>query len=727
MNKAHEDVASLASTTPANRNVYRYADLRRVLAPRSVAVLGASPRAGSFGERTLKNLAGFQHPVYAVNAKYDEILGQRCYACVADLPEVPDCAFIAANRDAVESLVLECADAGVGGVVIYAAGYAETGKEERLAQQERLRQIARKRDIRIIGPNCIGVFNFFDAMIGSFAPGIRLAGQPAPHAVGIASQSGAIGIAMLQAAEAGVSFSHILTSGNSVDVDVADYVAYLAEAPECRAIGCLFEGMAQPARMLEAAAIAWENDKPLVVFKLATGEQGAQAAMSHTGSLAGSQAAYAAAFEKAGAIMVDNYEALVETTAFFAKAPRPRARGVAVASTSGGASIMAADKAEVHGVPLPQPHEANQTILDEHIPEFGSARNPCDVTAQVVNNPSSLGAVGDALLRDDHYGALIHPSAFAADFSAQRMTLFNEMALRHGKPVCIVWLPLWLDGPGALEAEKLPGTSLFRSMDRCFAALASWHHREDRRQREATDVVPSWVDDGVRQRVALKLQQCGNKVLTERETKDVLSAYGVPVVEEALVHSADEAAVQASRVGLPAVLKVESPDLPHKTEAGVIRLDLRTREDVEAAYEEVMANALKVEPSPRIHGVLVQPMVPPGLEIMVGARVDPQFGPLIVVGLGGIFVELMRDTVVDMAPVSPARAREMLAQLKGHAALNGFRGSEPVDRERLSEIISRLSVFAADHRDLIAELDVNPLICAGSRVVVVDGLIARGS
>ncbi|MDR5804848.1 acetate--CoA ligase family protein [Caballeronia sp. LZ001] len=727
MNKVHERVVVAQPPTLDDRGVYRYSDLRRVLAPGSVAVLGASPRAGSFGERTLKNLAAFQKPIYAVNAKYDEILGQRCYASVADLPEVPDCAFIAANRDVVESLVLECANAGVGGVVVYAAGYAETGKAERQAQQQRLRLIAREHNIRIIGPNCIGIFNFFDGMIGSFAPGIELAVRPAGHAVGIASQSGAMGIAMLQAAQTGTSFSHILTSGNSVDVDVADYVAYLAEAPECRAIGCLFEGMAQPARMLEAAQIAWENDKPLVIFKIATGEQGAQAALSHTGSLAGSQAAYKAAFERSGVIMVDNYEALVETTTFFAKAPRPRAHGVAVASTSGGASIMAADKAEIHGVALPQPHEENRAILDEHIPEFGSSRNPCDVTAQVVNNPSSLGAVGNALLQDDHFGALIHPSAFAADFSAQRMSLFNEMALRHRKPVCIVWLPLWQDGPGALDAEQLPGTALFRSMDRCFAALAAWHKREDLRNSGGADVVPSWVDENVRRAAAGKLGASDNTVLTERETKEILAAYGVPVVEEALVQSADDAAEQAARVGLPVVLKVESPDLPHKTEAGVIRLHLKTQDDVRTAYEEVVANAMKVVPTPRIGGVLVQPMIPPGLEIMVGAKIDPQFGPLIVVGLGGVFVELMRDTVVDVAPVSPARAEAMLGRLKGQAALNGFRGSEPVDRQRLAEIISRLSVFATNHSDIVAELDVNPLICAGSRVIVVDGLIARKS
>ena len=293
--------------------------------------------------------------------------------------------------------------------------------------------------------------------------------------VGIASQSGALSQSLAQSIETGVSVSHTFSAGNQVDVDVADLVAYLAEEDACRSIVCVFEGMSQPQRLLEAADLAWRNGKPLLIHKIATGQLGSEAAVSHTGSLAGSNAAYLAAFERAGAILVDDFEALMEAAAFFAKAPPPKARGVAVVATSGGAAIMAADKAEEHGVPMPQPSAAATAVLLQHIPDFGSARNPCDVTAQVVNNPQSLWACGEALLADEQYGALVMPQPVAFDFHTPRIAALGELSHKHGKITCNVMVSQWLQGPGALEAEMNPHVAQFRSMDRCFAALAAWH------------------------------------------------------------------------------------------------------------------------------------------------------------------------------------------------------------------------------------------------------------
>ena len=270
--------------------VYRHADLTRLLHPASIAVIGASTRAGSFGERVLMNLQHYGGRVYPVNARYERIGDQRCYPNVNALPEVPDCAVVTAPREAVEEIVLECAAAGVGGVIVFASGYAETGREDRIAEQQRLAAIARESNMRIVGPNCIGVVNAPLDMRVTFMD-ITPIPPPRKHSIGMVSQSGALGMALAQAVVRGVSFSHVLTSGNSCDVDMADYISYLADDPSCAAIACVFEGMAEPERMLVAAEIAWQRDKPLIVFKMATGEQGAAAAMSHTGSLAGSQAA----------------------------------------------------------------------------------------------------------------------------------------------------------------------------------------------------------------------------------------------------------------------------------------------------------------------------------------------------------------------------------------------------------------------------------------------------
>jgi acyl-CoA synthetase (NDP forming) len=701
-------------------SVYHHADLTRLLHPASVAVIGASTRAGSFGERVLHNLRHYGGRVYPVNARYERIGEHRCYPDVAALPEVPDCAVVTAAREAVEEIVLDCARAGVGGVIIFASGYAETGKQDRIAQQHRLAAIARETGIRIVGPNCIGVVNAPLDMRVTFMD-ITPIPPPRRQSIGMVSQSGALGMALAQAVMRGMSFSHVLTSGNSCDVDMADYISYLVDDPSCAAIACVFEGMAEPERMLLAAERAWERDKPLIVFKMATGEQGAAAAMSHTGSLAGSQAAYRAVFRRAGAILVDDYEALAETAAFFAKAPPPKAKGVAVVAASGGAAIMAADRAEQFGVALPQPNNAVREILTSHIPEFGSARNPCDVTAQILANPESLNACADALLGDATYGALVVPQTYGYGPSAKRIPVYDSLGAKHGKITCIVWQSEWLEGPGVKEAEEAEHVALFRSMPSCFAALAAWHWRAEKRAAGTPMHEPTPAE--TMEQASRLMSIAGGQTLTEREAKEVLVLYGVPVVGERVAQSAEEAVNAAGALGYPVVLKVESPDLPHKTEAGVVRLNLRDADEVRAAFQTIMAKAHAVTPPPRINGVLVQKMMPQGVEMVIGARIDPLFGPLVVVGLGGILVELLQDSALAPAPVTHDEALGLLAQLKGARLLDGFRGMPSVDRNRLADVICRVAAFAADHRDMIVELDVNPLICTGEHITAVDALI----
>ncbi|MSQ21576.1 MAG: CoA-binding protein [Betaproteobacteria bacterium] len=707
------------------RSVYRHAALARLLHPASIAIIGASPTPGSFGARTLGNLARFQGRIYPVNAKYRNVGELTCYPSIDALPEAPDAVVITTPRESVEPLVQACIAKNAGGIVLYASGYAETAKPERIAAQLRLAALARESGVPLIGPNCIGVVNYLNDAAMTFS-GLPRSAQPHAATVGIISQSGALGFAMAQAVERGMAISHVLTAGNSADVDVADQVAYLADDPGCKVIACIFEGMAQPLRFIEAAAIAWRVNKPLVVYKVATSEQGATAAMSHTGSLAGSQMAYRSAFERAGVIIVDHCEALMETAAFFAKAPAPTARGVAVVATSGGAAIMAADQAERHGVPLPQPSAAVRAVLEAHIPEFGSARNPCDVTAQVLANPQSIGVCGDALMSDAAYGAIVIPQVYSYDPAIPRIKTFSDLAEQHGKMTCNVWVTEWLEGPGVREAERAPRMALFRSMDRCFAALAAWHRREEHRRRPPR-VLRRASDANAKDTAAALISAAKHTTLVERQAKQVLAAYGIPVVAERIVHSPDAALRAAHEIGLPVALKIESPDLPHKTEADVVRLNLRTDAAVRAAYDEILSNAQRNAPRAKVDGVLVQPMIGAGVEVIIGARVDPLFGPLIVVGLGGILVEVMQDSALALAPVTHDEAHGLLASLKGAALLQGFRGRPAVDQDRLADLVQRASELVADLADAIVELDVNPLICSTDRMVAVDALIVRRS
>ena len=706
------------------RPVYRHAELDRVLNPKNVCIVGASPKTGSFGERVLANLAGFAGNIYLVNAKYDKIGDRRCFPSMDSLPENPDCVAVVAPRDAVEDIVLDAARLRVGGVILYASGYAETRLPERIELQRRLGNIGIETGLKILGPNCLGIANYCRRARITFSE------YPAPRelrgvSIGIASQSGALAQAMAQAVECGALISHVFSGGNQADVDVADFVAYLADEPSCHAIACAFEGMAHPQRLLQAAQIAWRSGKPLLINKIATGTLGAEAAISHTGSLAGSDSAYRAAFERGGAIVVEEFEGLMEAAAFFAKAPPPQARGIAVLAASGGAAIMAADKAELYGISLPQPSDAVRLILEANIPDFGSARNPCDVTGQVVNNPLSMPACSDALLSDAAYGALVVPQTLVFDTYKTRLASLASQSKQYGKIACSVLISNWLQGPGTLEAETDPHVALFRSMDRCFRTLAAWHHRADLRERGERRLIRV-ADPNAAKRAARLIAAAPNGRLTERESKAILSVYGIPTVREIGADSLKSALAAAAQLGFPVALKAESADIAHKTEAGVVALNLCSAAELSTAYERVMASARSSAPAAKINGVLIQPMVPAGIEMFVGARVDPLLGALIVVGFGGVLVELLRDSVVDLAPIDADEAVRMLCKLEGRALLDGFRGGPAVDLLKLADIIVRVSEFAADQQGIIAEADINPIICSGERMIAVDALIVRG-
>ncbi len=671
----------------------------------------------------LTNLAGFGGNIYLVNAKYDSIGDRRCYPSLAELPENPDCAAVVAPRDAVEDIVLQAARLRVGGVILYASGYAETRLPERIELQHRLCSIGLESGLKILGPNCLGIANYLRRARISFSD------YPAPRempgkSIGIASQSGALSQSLAQAIECGVSVSHAFSAGNQADVDVADLVAYLADEPSCHSIACVFEGMAHPHRLLEAARIAWRNGKPLLINKAATGILGAEAAISHTGSLAGSDSAYRAAFERGGAVIVEEFEGLMEAAQFFAKAPPPKARGIAVLAASGGAAIMAADQAELYGISLPQPGHEVRCILEANIPDFGSARNPCDVTGQVVNNPLSMPACSDALLSDAAYGALVVPQTLAFEMYKSRLDSLALQSERHGKITCSVLVSNWLQGPGTLEAERSPRVALFRSMERCFRTIAAWHHRADLQLR-GERVAPRVADPGAAKHAARLIAAARADRLNERESKAILQLYGIPVVPELAAQSIESLLAAAEKLGFPLALKVESPDIVHKTEAGGVALNLRSVAELRTAYDQVLKGARKFAPRAKIDGVLLQPMVPPGLEVVVGARIDPLLGPLIVAGFGGVLVELLRDSALELAPINQGEAARMLRKLKGAALFDGFRGGPPIDMLRLADILVRVAEFAADQQQLISELDINPMICAGGTMTAVDALIVR--
>ena len=446
---------------PDSRAAYTRAELARLIAPRSVAVVGASARAGSFGMRTLDNLAHYGGAIYPVNAKYERIGERACYASLAALPQSPDCVVLVVPREGVEAALEEAAAARAGSVIVYASGYGEMAREDAGRAQRRLAGIARAAKMPMLGPNCMGLINHALGAGLSFIPEYTRAPRQA-GSIAVVSQSGALGYSLAQAWERGLGIRYFFSVGNSADIDVGDLIAAMAEDPDCKAIACLFEGAASAARMREAGERARRAGKPVIVYKLGTSEDGAAAARSHTGSLAGSAVAWRALFERAGFIPVEDFDALLEYARFFAAAGRPLARGVAVISGSGGAGVMAADKAAKHGVPMPQPLETTGAALRGLVPEFGAARNPCDPTGQVLNNPDSFGQCCRALLADPQYGALVVPGTVAVVETAKdRVPAMTALTREQAKPVVLVWLSEWLQGPGSGDYEKEERIPLF--------------------------------------------------------------------------------------------------------------------------------------------------------------------------------------------------------------------------------------------------------------------------
>ena len=710
---------------PAARALYHHDDLRRLINPKVVAVVGASETRGTFGERTLSNMAGFTGKVFAINPKYQNLLGRPCVPSLADMPESPDCVVLCVARPMVEGMIEAAAAAKAGGVIVYASGFAETAKPDRIEAQQRLIELSQRTGVRVVGPNCVGLANTSSAAGLNFMPDYAGMGHRRGP-IGIVSQSGALGYTVLQGMERGIGFSHYLAAGNSCDVDVCDFISYLAEDDNTKSIVCLLEGVKDGGRFLLAARKARDAGKALIVYKTGNSETSSKAAMSHTGTMVGSVVAYRTAFEETGAIAIDDLEAVLETASFFAKTGAPTGgRGVGILSTSGGAAVICADKAEAHGVPLPALEAKTAKALHEVVPDFGSVANPSDLTAEVLKTSETFGFCLDAFMNDAGFSALVMPMIFAhASSSGARAPTIVEAAARTDRPLAVVWMNEWYQGPGSELLDADPRVCMFRSADRCFATLRAWFDWHERRARpQAPAGRRSSPSAGQDARAIVSEARSRGAALSETKFKRILACYGIAIPREIVARDPEQAAAAASQIGGPVAIKIVSPDILHKTEAGGVRLGLSTPENVREAAAEILASAVRYAPGARIDGISVQQMAPAGVEIVLGVKNDRQFGPLVAAGLGGIMVELFGDTAVRLAPVDDAAARAMLASLKSRTLLTGFRGKPGVDVDGLVDTICRLSELAHDLADIIDQIDVNPVIAGAAGVMAADALI----
>ncbi|WP_374446736.1 acetate--CoA ligase family protein [Stella sp.] len=695
-------------------------------APRSVAVVGASDDPTRLRGRILAQLVkgGFAGPIHPVHPTAATIQGLAAYPSIAATPAPPDLALIAIPSERVPGVLEECAAAGVRSALVYSGGFAEEGGEKRGLQDE-VSAIAARTGMRVGGPNSVGFLNVAGAVCATFSPAIDFAALPAQRApagrrIGIVSQSGGLGFAIFnRGLVRRLAFSHVVNTGNEADIDASDVLDFLVDDP-ATAVVCMFlESVRRGDRFRAAAERALAAGKPIVVAKVGRSDAGRRAALSHTASLTGADAAYDSVFRHLGIIRVDDQDAMLDAAQALALCPPLAGRRVGIVTISGGVGGWMADTLEAHGFTVPALAAEVQARIREYLPPFGAAFNPVDITANAMENDHRVRSL-EVLAEADGIDALVNVSSLAADprLPAERDRL---AALAKSSPRPILFYTYPLPAPAAAETLAAIGLPLYTSLAgvaRGLEALATWHAA--RRPRLA----PPPPGDVA---AATRALDAAGETLCEYEAAPLLAAYGIPTAPARLARTPEEAAWAAADLGFPVALKIQSPDIPHKTDAGAVALGLVDADAVARACAAMLERVRAARPEADIRGVLVQPMAARGVEMLASVVVDPGFGPQVSVGLGGVLVELLGDIAVAPAPLATTEAEELVERLAGRRLLAGWRGAPAADRAAFADLVARLSRLAHDFAGRIAEIELNPVIVhpAGQGLTVVDALVRQ--
>ncbi len=707
-------------------------DLRPLLSPDSIAVIGASGDTHTLRGRLTHALIGhgYQGRVYPVTRSQSEVLGLRGYASVADLPEAADLAVILVPAAVVPRTLDECGQRGIRAAVVISSGFAEESGAAAHARDGELRRIAEKHGILVCGPNSEGLVNSLQRVVATFSPVFHdprqslLPATPHGRPISVSCQSGALTFAFLnRGRDRQLRFTYQVSAGNQTILEAHDYVDWTLDHGGADIFLLYLEAIRRPDHFGAVADKAAAAGKPLIVAKVGRSDAGRRAAASHTGSLAHAGVVDDAIFRHHGIIRGEDLDHMLDVAAAFAFCPLPSGNRVAVITGSGGSAVWMADILSAHGLELPVLEDDLQQRILTLLPSYASAQNPVDGTAQAIHEVGYARLV-EIVRESRRIDTILLIGSLANDATAaQRAEELAAMTGPRDKPILLCTYTG--ASPRAMAAFAEAGIPCYTSMPSCaraIRALVDYARFQARRHRPP----PPATTPPVRDRAGRALAAAG-PVLTEDEAKAVLAGYGVPRPPEALAISADEAVAAATRIGGAVALKVQSPGIPHKTEAGAVALGAQGDAAVRGAYARVLVNAEAAHPGAAIQGVLVQQMAPPGVEIILGVTRDPDFGPMLMVGLGGIHVEVLRDVAFSPVPIGPDEVQALLGELKGGALLDGVRGAPPADRAALAELIAALSRFAADHADQIDEIDLNPVIVhpQGQGVTVVDALIVK--
>ena len=694
-------------------------DLSRLLDPRGVAVIGASTDLTRIGGQPIKLLTeyGYKGQVYPVNPKYPEIKGLKCYPDVSAVPQPCDIAVSAVSGHLVPGAIEQCGKAGIPFAVILSAGFSEAGEAGKELNDKLLAAI-KKSGVRVVGPNCLGVLNLDADFRLGFGGTLQLKTlKPGP--IAMVTQSGGFGFGVVAVAcYYGLGFNHVVSTGNEADLSALDWMEYLIERPDVEILTAFLEGTTEGKRLRRIGARALELGKPILIWKVGNTEVGSKAATSHTARLTAGYELFRTAFREGGFVEVQDVDDLIDYCKAFRAKKLPRGNGVGVMTLSGGAGVLMADRCNARGLTLPRLTDKTRETLRGIVVAYASIENPIDTTAQGYNdNFAAYTKTMREVLADPNIDSIVARSPRGTVAQAWAEGLI-EMLKGIDKPLLLNWPTSPDDNRAAMDYLEKNGVPCMLAPGRTVDALAAL--TDFARKRRVFN--ETRARGGKRAITRQKLDLSGSSTLGEHASKALLQAYGIPVTGEQLLAPDAVEKLAAAPLPVPLAVKIESADIPHKTEAGVIRLNITSLDGLKQAAREVLAAAKQYKPDARIAGILVQQMAT-GEEIILGVVNDPHFGPVIAFGLGGVFTEIMHDVTHRFAPFDVETAKTMIHEIKGVKLLQGYRGKAPCNIDALADAISRLSLLAADHEDRIAEIDINPLFVNADGVIAADALV----
>jgi acetyltransferase len=713
--------------------------MRALLHPRRIAIVGASPNPG-FANSIQRRIVscGYDGEIFPVNPNYEEVMGLPTYPTLESIPGGADLAILVVPSRMVLDVLDSCERAGVGAVDIITSGFSEKQEDETGPERQRaIYDFARRTGIRVVGPNCLGNISVGNKMVASSGSYPPLQQGP----ISLALQSGLLAYSLvIPQNDREFGFNYVVTLGNEADLDLVDILRFYVDDEQTRVIGCFVEQFRRPAEFLEVAAAAADRRKPIVMLKVGRSETAQRAALAHTGSIVGADGIADAVFRQFGIIRVYSLEEMVEALAIFHSRRLPHGRGASMGVSSGGTAGLVADMAEDVGVAFPPLAPETASRIGAVIPPYGTVGNPLDWTGQAGRMEGVLEECFRSLADDPNIDIVIYGQAYPTvlDLSQAAGKVLRTLPNEYPDKLFLVMSSVpgefkWraFDADPVEPAKVLDGIPFLQGAENGLRAVRSLIRYAEFQRAWTDGGTQQAAESSVAEQARALVRAAAGRALVEREAKALLALYDIPVTREHLATTPDEAVTAARAIGYPVVLKIESPDILHKTEAGGVLLDIGDDDHVRDGFDRIMSSARRFNPSANLLGVLVQEQIAAGHELILGMTQDATFGPALAVGLGGIFVETLKDVALGVPPLREWDAREMIGRLRAAPVLEGrgARGRGPADLDALVQTLQRFSQFCHDLRDDVVEIDINPLVVFGQGhgVRVVDCLIVPKS